>query len=103
MFNRRHSNFVKNLEDRLKNMGIKLNVLMEVDHLSLLIQMVKTGMGASFLPLPASQALIKNEHVKQIKISNLHFPERKIYLIHRNNRFFTPAHLSFMDELIKFF
>ena len=82
-----------------RELGFKLNPVLEMTTLESIIQMVSEGIGATILPEPYLDTL-NNPGVVKVKLINP-TPQREIGFIYRKNKFICATTQTFMGQIMK--
>lgn len=80
----------------------KLNILAHVESNESIKEMVRQGLGVSFISQISAEEYIKSGKLKSYKIKNLDFA-RKFYFIYSKKKTFTPLENKFLNELCEYF
>ncbi len=91
------------IDNSLKEKDISLSILMETNHIDLMINMVEKGLGVAFLPISENSQVAINPNIKVLHIKGLEFQPKPLYLIYRKNRYYSSSMLQFITELNKFY
>lgn len=80
----------------------KLNILAHVESNESIKEMVRTGLGISFISSISAEEYIKSGKLNSYKIKGIDF-SRKFYFIYSKKKTFTPLENKFLNELCKYF
>lgn len=79
-----------------------LNVRAHVESNNAIIEMVKNGLGCSFVSLISVEDMIERGEIKSYRIKNLKF-ERNFYFLFSKKKFFTPTEKKFLEYFSNFY
>ncbi|MCA0985680.1 LysR family transcriptional regulator [Guptibacillus algicola] len=91
------------IDEALRERDISLSILMETNHIDLMIKMVEMGLGVSFLPISTDSHIVIDKRVKVLHVEGLEFQPKLLYLIYRKNRYYPSSMLQFITELKSFY
>ena len=80
----------------------KLNILAHVESNESIKEMVRQGLGVSFISRISAEEYINSGKLKSYKIKAIHFA-RKFYFIYSKKKTFTPLENKFLNELCEYF
>ncbi len=80
----------------------KLNILAHVESNESIKEMVRQGLGVSFISQISAEEYINSGKLKSYKIKGIDF-SRKFYFIYSKKKTFTPLENKFLNELCEYF
>ena len=79
-----------------------LNILAYVESNETIKEMVKIGLGVSFISYKSAKDYIKNNKLKFYRVKNINFA-RKFYFIYSKKKAFSPLENKFLSSLCEYF
>lgn len=79
-----------------------MNIIAHVESNNSILEMVKLGLGASFVSHISVASYLDNHQLNVYKIKNLEF-KRKFYFIYSKKKILTPLENKFLNNLYEFF
>lgn len=79
-----------------------LNIIAHVESNETIKEMVKIGLGVSFISYKSALDYINSNKVKYYKIKNIHF-SRNFYFIYSKKKVFNPLESKFLDSVYEYF
>jgi DNA-binding transcriptional LysR family regulator len=98
MFNR-GSGYYTLVHTALRQAGVLVPTAMELDNMEATKQMVKEGLGISFLPKVAVEQEVARDELRQIAVDGMELPRREIALIYRKGRPLSRGARAFVELL----
>lgn len=89
----------KEIDQQMKNMGIRINVVMEFDNIETIKQAVESGLGVSVLPSPSVKKEAERGEIVAIPISKPKIM-RPIGIIYKTRKVLSPIMKKFIEVLI---
>ena len=95
----RGSSYYTLVDNALRQAGILVSPLMELDNMEATKKMVEKGLGIAILPMVSVEQELKRDDLRQILIEGVEMPQREISLIYRRNRPLSRAGEAFVRLL----
>lgn len=82
----RGSSYYTLVDNALRQAGILVSPMMELDNMEATKKMVEKGLGIAILPMVSVEQELKRGDLRQIRVEGMEMPQREISLIYRRNR-----------------
>lgn len=95
----RGSSYYTLVDNALRQAGILVSPMMELDNMEATKKMVEKGLGIAILPMVSVEQELKRGDLRQIRVEGMEMPQREISLIYRRNRPLSRAGEAFVRLL----